>query len=68
MNLPAPVVIVGASFSGLACAQALAERGVAATIIERKSESGDAAFNLLMRSSAMRAAASVVLFHRMRAR
>ncbi|WP_409981640.1 hypothetical protein [Methylocystis sp.] len=52
----------------MACAQALAERGVAATIIERKSESGDAAFNLLMRSSAMRAAASVVLFHRMRAR
>jgi digeranylgeranylglycerophospholipid reductase len=28
----------------------------------------DAAFNLLLRSSAMRAAASVVFFHRMRAR
>jgi flavin-dependent dehydrogenase len=41
LNLPAPVVIVGASFSGLACAQALAERGVAATIIERKSEPGE---------------------------
>ncbi|MGJ0453484.1 MAG: NAD(P)/FAD-dependent oxidoreductase [Methylocystis sp.] len=39
--MPAPVVIVGASFSGLACAQALAERGVATTIIERKSEPGE---------------------------
>jgi digeranylgeranylglycerophospholipid reductase len=39
--LPAPVVIVGASFSGLACAHALAERGVATTIIERKSEPGE---------------------------
>ncbi|MFO1125050.1 MAG: NAD(P)/FAD-dependent oxidoreductase, partial [Methylocystis sp.] len=41
MNLPAPVVIVGASFSGLACASALAERGVPATIVERKSEPGE---------------------------
>jgi flavin-dependent dehydrogenase len=39
--LPAPVGIVGASFSGLACADALAERGVATTIIERKSEPGE---------------------------
>lgn len=39
--MPAPVVIVGASFSGLACAHALAERGVAATIVERKSEPGE---------------------------
>ncbi|MBI5012082.1 MAG: FAD-dependent oxidoreductase, partial [Methylocystis sp.] len=39
--MPAPVVIVGASFSGLACAHALAERGVATTIIERKSEPGE---------------------------
>lgn len=39
--MPAPVVIVGASFSGLACAHALGERGVATTIIERKSEPGE---------------------------
>lgn len=35
------VAIVGASFGGLACGQALAERGVAATIVERKSEPGE---------------------------
>ncbi|MEF3367425.1 NAD(P)/FAD-dependent oxidoreductase [Methylocystis sp. 9N] len=41
MSLTAPVAIVGASFGGLACGQALAERGFPATIIERKSEAGE---------------------------
>jgi digeranylgeranylglycerophospholipid reductase len=36
-----PVAIVGASFAGLACAQALAEHGVETIVIDRKSDPGE---------------------------
>lgn len=35
------VVVVGASFAGLACATALAERGVDVTVVERKADAGE---------------------------
>src|SRR6187551_2837896 len=34
-------VIVGASFAGLACAAALASRGAAVTVLDRKQEAGE---------------------------
>lgn len=36
-----PVAIVGASFGGLACAEALADRGVEVVVIDRKAEPGE---------------------------
>jgi flavin-dependent dehydrogenase len=41
MSLDHDAVIVGASFAGLACAAALASRGAAVTVMDRKQEAGE---------------------------